>query len=207
MARWLDRRRNCANLIIMTHVFSRRAVLGAFVAAPFVTPAWAAPRTFVLDRARTEVRFSYYIDGDPGHCSIGVSDADFQVDLADLARSRVSVSLDPRSIRAGFLPATEALKSAQLLDAARHPVIRFASTGIQASGAGGQIAGDLTIKGVRRVERFTAQFINTIPDANATSFGIQLSGQVDRNAYGVSGYSSFVGPRVDLRIRAYLNAA
>ena len=71
----------------------------------------------------------------------------------------------------------------------------------------GQIAGDLTIKGVRRAERFTAQFINTIPDANATSFGIQLSGQVDRNVYGVSGYSSFVGPRVDLRIRAYLNAA
>lgn len=191
----------------MKHTCTRRTVMGALLATPFVTPAWAATRRFVLDQDRSEVRFSYYIDGSPGHCSIAVSDADFQVDLGDLSRSQVSVSLDPRRIRAGFLPATEALKSAQLLDASRHPVIRFNSRDIQASGAGGSVSGDLSIKGVTRAERLTAQFINTIPDSSAASFGIQLSGRVDRNAYGVSGYSSFVGPQVDLRIRAYLNAA
>lgn len=190
----------------MTHIFSRRAALGALIATPFVRPAWATTRGFVLDETRSEVRFSYYIDGRAGHCSIAVSDAQFQVDLTDLSNSQVSVRLDPNTIRAGFLPATEALKSAQLLDARNHPDIRFNSRSIQASGAGGHVTGDLSIKGTSRSERLTAQFINSIPAADASEFGIQLSAQVDRNAYGVSGYSSFVDPRVDLRIRAYLRA-
>lgn len=190
----------------MTYSISRRLFTAAALAAPFVTPAWAAPRAFALDRSRSDVRFSYYLEGTPGHCSITVSDAQFNIDLADLSRADVSVSLDPRTVRAGFFPATEAMKSAELLDAARHPVIRFRSRSIRPAGATGRVDGDLSIKGVTRSEQFTAQFINAVPQASATSFGIQLTGQVDRHAYGVSGYSSFVGPQVDFRIRAYLTA-
>lgn len=201
-----DYRGKRTNLMGMTHFISRRTVLGAMLTTPFVNSLHAAPRAFALDQSRTEVRFSYYIGDDPGHCSISVTDAQFQIDLADLSKSQVSVSLNPNSIRAGFLPATEALKSAQLLDARNHPSINFTSRSILASGAGGQMTGDLSIKGATRSERLLAQFINAVPRPDATEFGIQLSGKVDRNAYGVSGYSSFVGPQVDLRIRAYLRA-
>lgn len=190
----------------MRQIYSRRAILGAILTTPFVTRLQAAPRAFSLDRSRTDVRFSYYIDDEPGHCSISVTDAQFQVDLTDLSKSQVSVSLDPNSIRAGFFPATEALKGGQLLDARNHPSIEFISRSIAASGAGGQVTGDLSIKGITRSERLLAQFINEIPSAGATEFGIQISAQVDRNNFGVSGYSSFVSPRVDLRIRAYLIA-
>ena len=190
----------------MEHHISRRIVLGAVLAAPFVNPLNAATRGFVLDKGRSEVHFSYYLEGRPGHCSIEVSQAQFQIDLADLSRSQVSVELDPRSIRAGFLPATEALKSAQLLDARNHPVIRFTSQSIQPAGAGGHMTGDLSIRGVTRSERMVAQFIETVPNHDVSEFGIQLSGQVNRDNYGVSGYSNFVGPQVDLRIRAYLRA-
>ncbi|SLN12048.1 YceI family protein [Pseudooctadecabacter jejudonensis] len=190
----------------MTHTFTKRAVLGALLSTPFVNLAQAATRDFRLDTSRSEVRFTYYLEGSPGHCSIDVSDAQFRVDLADLGRSSVRVALNPRTIRAGFLPATEALKGAKLLDARRFPSISFESQSIQPSGAGGAISGDLNIKGTSRRENFRAQFINAVPTPDATSFGIQMSGMVDRHAYGVSGFSSFVGPRVDFRIRAYLSA-
>ena len=73
--------------------------------------AWAAPQQYQLDKTRSEVAFSYIFEGAEKTGVMPIEAADIRLDLDNLAGSSVTVLLNARRARAGFVFATEAMKS------------------------------------------------------------------------------------------------
>jgi polyisoprenoid-binding protein YceI len=171
--------------------------------------ALGAPAVFDLNTDKSVVAFTYYLDGTPTEGQMPVSAAELSLDLDNIAASQIDVTLSPGGARAGFLIATEALKSASVLDARRHPRIRFVARKITGSLAGAQVFGDLTVKGVTRPVTLSAQLYRQRgTDAGERDhLAILLTGSLDRTAFGAAGYPELVGSQIDLRILAQVDRA
>lgn len=186
----------------MTVRFSRRAfTLAALCAA---TPLHAAPQSYRLDRARSSVRFSYQLNDAWSHGTIPIKNAEIAVDLNNLRNSAVRITLSADQIQAGFVLATQALKGADMLDTKQFPDIRFESRRVVQTPQGADVVGPVTIRGVTQEERFLTRYLERVPTAVDREIGLQIDGELNRHDYAASGYQSFVGPGVALRIRLYL---
>ena len=107
---------------------------------------------------------SYTID--PTHSSVGFSvrhmmfakvrgqfakwSTDLALDPTDLAKSKVTATIDASSIDTGVADRDAHLRSADFFDVANHPSLTFVSTGVAKKGDGYALAGDLTIRGVTK---------------------------------------------------------
>lgn len=172
-----------------------------------VSVVQAAPVQYDLDKSSSVVGFTYYFnqDGTEGH--MPVEAADLRLDLGNVSRSKIDVTLSPKRAKAGFLFATEALKGAQVLDASNHPTIRFVAREISGTIHGARVKGDLTVRGVSRPVTLAAQlFRQRGSDAgDLNKLSILLTGSLDRRDFGADGYPDLVGPTIDLRILARVN--
>ncbi|NNK78110.1 MAG: YceI family protein [Litoreibacter sp.] len=174
-------------------------------------PASAAPTAYALQQDQSRVGFSYMLAGIPAKGAMPVLSAEILIDTKRLERSSVDVKVDVTRARAGFIIATEALKSPSVLNAVRYPQIRFRSTGIRLNGQGrlsdgAQIDGQLTVRGVTLPVTLQAALYrpaDTAPD-DLRRLRFSLSGQVSRTAFGAAGYSGLVDDLVTLRITAYV---
>lgn len=167
-------------------------------------PATAAPEAWRLDADGSKVGFTYDFAMGDNRGTMPVSAADIRLDLRNLAASSVSVTLDARGARAGFFLATQAMQGPQVLDTATHPAITFRSTAITGTPRAARIEGLLTARGVTRPVTLTAGLYRT-PDtdpATLDSLTVLLTGEIDRHAFGASGYPDLVGPMIALRILA-----
>ncbi|RMA43030.1 YceI family protein [Rhodophyticola porphyridii] len=166
--------------------------------------ALADPVRYLLEPDRSTVGFTYSFGDGSDDGTMPVLGADLLVDLDTPSRSQVDVTVNVRGARTGFFLATEALRSAQVLDAATYPTIRFRSTRVTPEGTGARIDGELTIRGITLPATLMAQFYRqqgtVAGDRNRLS--IYLTGSVSRSAFGASGFAAEVGDRVDLRILA-----
>ncbi len=164
----------------------------------------AAPQLYALERDTSEVGFTYYLDGRATVGQMPVASANLDLDLNRIENSEIEVTLNARQARAGFLIATEAMKSAQVLDVARHGSIRFVARDITGTVHKAQVRGDLTVKGVTRPIVMDAQLFrqrgSAVTDLDRLS--ILLTGELDRHAFGADGYANLVGPKIKLRILA-----
>ncbi|MCY4180420.1 MAG: YceI family protein, partial [Litoreibacter sp.] len=138
-----------------------------------------------------------------------VATSDIAIDLQNLTRSRVDVTVDVRRAKTGFFFATEALKGASVLNAKAYPTIRFTSTRVRLNGSGrlsdgAKIDGNLTIRGVTRPVTLNAALFRqrgTDPsDLSRLSF--RLNGTLSRKAFGVNGYPKLVDDTIKLDIVA-----
>lgn len=166
--------------------------------------AQAAPERYRLDAARSEVAFSYGSGDAVATGRMPVKSADLLIDLDSLPASRVAVTLDVRAARAGFFLATQAMKSAEVLDTARFPEITFRSTRISGSLSGATITGNLTIRDVTRQVTLRAGLYRqrgTDPD-DFDHLTILITGSVSRKAFGAGGYPDLAGDRIGLKIIA-----
>jgi polyisoprenoid-binding protein YceI len=172
-----------------------------------VSVVQAAPVQYDLDKSSSVVGFTYYFnqDGNEGH--MPVEAADLHLDLGNVSRSKIDVTLSPKRAKAGFVFATEALKGAQVLDASNHPTIRFVAREISGTIHGAKVKGDLTVRGVSRPVTLAAQlFRQRGSDAgDLNKHSIFLTGSLDRRDFGADGYPDLVGPTIDLRILARVN--
>lgn len=168
-----------------------------------------AGQTYLLEPEKSDVGFIYSFEGADIRGSMPIKQAQIVIEFNQLSRSTVDVSVDVRRARAGLIFATEALKGRSVLDAARHPTIRFRSTAIRLSGAGrlsdgAEIDGQLTVRGVTRPVTLRAALYRqrgTTPgDLSQLSF--RLSGQLSRSSFGASGYAGFVDDAIRLDITA-----
>ncbi|MBT8152901.1 YceI family protein [Epibacterium ulvae] len=164
----------------------------------------AAPQLYLLERDASEVGFTYYLDGRATMGQMPVSSASLDIDLNHIENSEIEVTLNARQARAGFLFATEAMKSAQVLDVARHGDIRFVARDISGTVHKAQLRGDLTVKGVTQEIVMDAQLFRQRGSAVADldRLSILLTGELDRHAFGAGGYANLVGPKIKLRILA-----
>ncbi len=196
----------------MTQLLTRRT-FGLCALAAAAQPLHAAPRTYDIGPGGARISYTFRLSGAPVVGTIPIDRADLQVDAGDLSRSRADVTADVRRARTGLVFATEALQSASVLDANRHPRARFRSTRV-VLGADGRISngaaleGELTLRGVTRPVRLNASLFRPQGSAagDLSRLSIVLRGRLDRRDFGATGYANLVEPNVDLEITADIRA-
>jgi polyisoprenoid-binding protein YceI len=169
----------------------------------------SAPVSYGLDPARSEVGFTYRLLGAATRGRMPVAQAEIRIDFADLSATFADVTLNVRDARAGLIFATEAMLGPTVLDATRHPTIRFRSRRTYAAEGGAVMEGDLTIRGITRPVALRARFLRP-PGSDPAArdrLSIELTGAVSRSSFGAAGYPDIVDDRIDLRIRAGLDRA
>lgn len=174
----------------------------------------AAPTRYQLDAQASTVGFVFTLGGARQNGTMQVTTAEIFVDPANLAASRVDISLDVDSVRTPLPFARQALIGPDLLDVGQFPTIRFISTKVRLAAdgrlsGGATISGNLTVHGVTRQVMLDAGLFRakgSAPD-DLSLLTVQLSGQLSRSAFGASGYGDLVGDPVDLNIVAVIRVA
>ncbi|MEM6308264.1 MAG: YceI family protein, partial [Pseudomonadota bacterium] len=132
-----------------------------------------------------------------------------QIDVTDITRSTVTVTLQADQATGGLPFATSVMRGADMLDAQEHPHITFHSRHVTGQLPRGSIAGNLTIKGVTQPVTLTAELFrqpNTDPN-DLTKLAIQLQGRINRHDFGVSAYPGVVDSHIGLNIMAWVARA
>ena len=181
-----------------------KTTLGLVLLLATIAAAYAEPVRYQLEPDKSSVGFTYRFDGTPIKGTMPVASAAMVIDFNALRASKIQIALNANKARAGFIFATEAMRGASVLNAAKHPHIRFVSTGVSQSGNGAVITGMITIRGVSRPMTLLANFYRQKgSDPNdLADLTILLTGSVSRGAFGAAGYPNLVGDRIDLRIIA-----
>ncbi len=172
-------------------------------------PLRAEPAAFILDAARSEVTFTYDFQGNPRTGTMPVKSAEILLDLTNVPASAVTVTLDPASARAGFIFATQVMRGPEVLDTATHPTITFRSISLEGDLRGATVSGELTVRGVTRpvtLEAGLYRQAGTRAD-DLDNLAVLLTGSIDRNDYGASGFPGYVGPEIGLRVLAVISRA
>lgn len=189
--------------MIRKHLFPACALWLASLAGT----AFAVPQSYDLDRAASQIAFSFDLQGSPLTGNVPVRAADVQIDFANIANSRVDVQFDMQQARAGVIFATDAMKGASVLNTAQFPVARFVSTAITPTANGASLAGNLTLRGVTRPVTLNARFFRAPGSApgDVSQLQLALSGQLNRNDFGASGFPNLVAPGVDLAVQVNIS--
>lgn len=141
-----------------------------------------------------------------------------ELDAAKPAASKLSVVIDPNSVRTDFPFADktnfdkEVAEDPRFLESTKYPEIRFVSTGITTTGAKtARIAGNLTLRGVTRPVVLDATLNGTLaPNAmfKQPKIGVSATAKIKRSEFGMTFGQQFVGDEVELIIEAeYAKAA
>lgn len=116
-------------------------------------------------------------------------DAQLQLDTAAPENSRISVTIDPRSINADSPPPgfIDTMRGPEFLDAAQYPEISFRSTRVERTGPNtARIIGDLTLHGVTKPVMLEARF-----NGGYEGFQLDPNGRIGLSARGTFNRSEF----------------
>ncbi len=122
-----------------------------------------------------------------------------------LVGGRVTVTIDAASLEANVPFVAGLVKDAGMLDVARYPAIRFASTQFSRTGTTtGLLTGNLTIRTMTRPITFVVTFDEVPPEAPSgrRTLAFHADGHFSRAAFGLSRWSSAVGDDVHMKILA-----
>lgn len=191
----------------------RRHLLALGLAA-LATPGLAAPTPYRLGPGGATITYLFTMNGSEVKGTVPVGRATLRIDPSNLAASTADVTADIRRARTGLIFATEALKSKSVLDAQGFPEARFTSTRVTL-GPGGRISdgatidGDLTLRGVTRSVRFSAELFRKRGSAadDLSALDVRLRGRINRSDFGATGYADIVADRVGIDIRADIKSA
>ncbi len=134
-----------------------------------------------------------------------------EYDAADPTRSKLTVVIDPKSVRTDYpFPEREDFDKKlatdpEYLNADAFPQIRFVSRAITRTGPNtGRITGDLTLRGVTRPVTLEARWNGAIehPFRRVPVFGVSATGSFKRSDFGMTTLIPLVGDEVQLVIEA-----
>ena len=110
-----------------------------------------------------------------------------RLDPVDFTRSSFEGEVDVASIDTGNAMRDEHLRASDLLDAERHPKIRFRSTRITLEREGQYVVhGELTIRGVTKPVAFDVEFRGTsMNHRGVTVAGVSARGAINRRDFGM----------------------
>lgn len=167
--------------------------------------------TWQLDGSHAQVTFSTkHMMVATVRGSFDAFDVDLDIDPENLERSSVTATLDVSSLTTGNGDRDAHLKSADFLDAEEHPRITFVSKQVHRSGDDVRVKGDLTIKGVTKEVELKGEVAGPVasPFGGGRTLGVSLSGEIDREAFGLTWNVAMetggvlVGKKVKLGIEA-----
>lgn len=187
------------------------AAVPAAAQAPALQAAAVPNGTYVADPAHSSVLFRV------NHLGLSKYTARFtraestvEYNAADPTRSRLTVVIDPKSLRTDFpFPEKEnfdaVLAGEKWLDAGKHPEIRFVSRSIERTGDNrGRLTGDLTLHGVTRPVTLDATWNGAInhPFRKVPVFGVSARGTFKRSDFGIANLVPIVGDEVEVIVES-----
>ncbi|MGI9391046.1 MAG: YceI family protein [Boseongicola sp.] len=180
----------------------RRTFLTLAIALGIAKPAMAAPRPYRLDRKNSTVGFSYQLNGQRLNGRMPVKNASIILDVDRPSRSKVEAVVDATKANAGPFYATSAMKSASVLDTEKYPEIRFVSNRIENRINGARIDGEITIRDITRPVVLNATIFRQrgTEEGDRRKMSILITGNINRNKFGASGFSNLVASSIVLNI-------
>ena len=118
----------------------------------------------------------------------------------DFTGAKVAFTAQVGSVSTGSEGRDKHLKSADFFDMENNPTIAFVSKSFTKSSDGMYIVvGDLTMRGnTKEVELSATHIGSTKTRDERNKVGFQLTGNVDRTAFGVSGAAGGVAPIIEI---------
>ncbi|MEV0277906.1 YceI family protein [Streptomyces sp. NPDC050610] len=132
------------------------------------------------------VRGAFAVD----HGQISIAEADAERD------SEVEAVIRAASFASGVRRRDEHVRSADYLDAAAHPEIRFRGRGAERGAGKTTVHGELTVRGVTQPMALTL----TTVAADGTRLTVGATAVVDRYAFGVTNAKGMTGRRLDIAL-------
>jgi polyisoprenoid-binding protein YceI len=165
------------------------SLLAFFMAIGMCGLSFAATEKLVFDPMHTDVQFKVrhmMINNVKG--SLGTPKGHFTVDDADLAKSKVSASVDVSTINTGNEMRDKHLKSADFFNVTKFPTITFESTKFESEGEGKyKMLGKLTLHGVTKEVTWNVDnFSKPVKDPMGTPRrGFSATTKINRGDYGL----------------------
>lgn len=181
----------------------RKFLLAAALSA-LVAPAFAAPVTYKLDPAHTDViaTWSHFGFSNPS-AHFGHVDGSVTYDAAKVSASSVEVTLPLSGLQAFTDEFNTHLNSADFFDSAKFPTATFKSTKVESAGKDKlKVTGNLTIKDITKpvVLEVTLNKAAEHPMKKTPSIGFDATATIKRSDFGVGAYAPMVSDQVKLRI-------
>jgi len=116
-----------------------------------------------------------------------VVEGTFVLDGADPSSSSAQVTIQAESFDTGVEDRDAHVRSAEFLDVANHPTLRFASTAVRQQGEGFVVTGDLTIRGVTRSIDIDVEPLGVSVDPfGNTRAGFEGTSSLSRKDFGLT---------------------
>ncbi len=180
------------------------AVSAATAATPGPTLESVKAGTYAVESYHTQIGFSLSHFGFTNYSGlISGATGSLRLDPANLAASKLEVSIPVQSILTTVPKLTDELKGDKWFDVAQFPQATFTSTNVSDVGNGEvTIAGNLTLHGVTKPIVLHAHLVGAgvNPIDKAYTVGFQASGTIKRSDFGVSLYAPALGDDVELSI-------
>ena len=137
--------------------------------------------TYTADRVHSSVAFEVeYM----GVGAFGGTVTDFE---ATLENGRLAGSARIESLETKDENLHAHLMSPEFFDAERHPVVSFSTESAAVDGAGVELDGEITIKGVTKPATLTGTIVGPVSDPYGNErYGLKLETAVDRTEFGIS---------------------
>ena len=174
------------------------AVLGAMS-----IPAFAAPKTYVIDNNHTFPRFSY------SHFGYSTQESRFNHTSGkvmfdpEAKTGSVDVVIDMTSVDTGSTVFNEHIQGEDFLDTAKYPSATFRSTRVRFDGdKPASIEGDLTIKGVTKPVTLNVLAFQAMPHPmqKKDAIGADSVTTIKRSEFNAGKFAPYVGDDVTIRI-------
>lgn len=168
----------------------------------FSPALWAKTINYDVVKDQSDVGFSYQFSANTIKGTFPKYTANVAIDFEKPANSHVSVTLNTATSKAGFVFATQAMRSKKMLDVGVYPDIEFASESITPNGNTVIIKGLVTVRGITKPLALTAKFFRasgSLPTERDT-LRMHITGALNRNDFGVSGFPNYVGDMLGIDI-------
>jgi polyisoprenoid-binding protein YceI len=157
--------------------------------------AWAMPIGYNLVQQGSRVGFTYQFGKTEIMGKFVDYSADISIDFDKIANSHVSVVLNTDTAKAGFIFATQALRSKKILDASKYPDIAFVSNSVSADGTDITIEGMITVRGITKPLTLSAQLLRALGTSptERENLRMHITGEINRHDFGASGFPNDIG--------------
>jgi polyisoprenoid-binding protein YceI len=161
---------------------------------------------YVLDRTHASVQWSVLHEGIAWyHARFTGFDIQLDFNPADVAKSKVTATIDPKSVETDFVKTRSdpskgdfnALIYDRFFLAGQHPTISFVSTTIAKKGDNtGKMTGNLTFRGITKPITLDVTYVGKRQRGSLWRVGFSATGTIKRSDFGVATTAVADGVRI-----------